>query len=120
MNPSFPRVEKCPGLRRTETGAVTFTDSAGRIYDLERQPVLRPKEAAADERLAGLSAWVVRAMVARGELYTVFRKNSRVILIYDCALTEWRARGLRKIVPRRPPPTTWANVPGVFYIADPR
>jgi hypothetical protein len=118
MKSGYPRIEKCPGLGRAESGVVTFTDSLGRVYDLERERTLRPKEAAADDRMSGLSPWAVRSMVARGELYPVMRKNRRVIMIFDCALTEWRSRGLRKVVTPRKRFRAWAHVPGVIYLPE--
>lgn len=87
-------IEHCPGLHVSAAHAVSFTDSLGRVHDLEREPTLRPKQAAADPRLCGLSPADVRAAIAAGELYPVIRRNARVILIFDCALTDWRARQL--------------------------
>jgi len=86
-------VEHCPGLEVGATG-IRFVDKLGRTHDLEREPTLRPKQAAADPRMGGLSADEVRALVAVGDLYPVMRLNRRVILIFDCALTHWRARQL--------------------------
>jgi len=85
-------IEHCPGLKVAAGSGVFFTDSFGRDHDLEREPLLRPKQAAADPRLCGISARCVRAAIGRGEIYPVLRRNSRVLLIFDCALTEWRCR----------------------------
>lgn len=89
-------IEHCPGLKVTANSGISFTDSLGRVHDLEREATLRPKQAAADPRLCGLSPDDVRAAVAAGELYPVIRRNARVILIFDCALTDWRARQLAR------------------------
>jgi hypothetical protein len=82
-----PHIVPCPGL----VGAI-FTDALGAAHDLTREKTLRPKEAAADPRLGGISAKSVRQMITRGELYPVLRRNARMIEVCDCALTDWRAR----------------------------
>jgi hypothetical protein len=89
---SRPKIPTCPGLKITANAGVFFTDSLGRVHDLERDRVLRPKEAAADPRLGGAPVSEVLRMVRGGTLYPVFKRNARVILIFDCALTDWRAR----------------------------
>jgi len=83
------RILPCPGLKITTNAGVSFTDSLGRVHDLEREKVLRPKQAAAT--LQYHEKTVLR-LIRAGDLYPVFRRNARVILIFDCALTDWRAR----------------------------
>jgi hypothetical protein len=87
-------IRQCPGLTVDPETGVCFTDSLQRVYNLEREKTLRPKEAAADARLCGMPVAEVRTKVRRGELYPVLRRNRRVVLIFDCALTDWRARQL--------------------------
>ncbi len=90
----IPRILACHGLKIDQRGSF-FTDCAGRTHDLELETTLRPKEAAADKRLCGMSVGEVRASIRRKELYPVLRRNRRVFLIFDCALTDWRARAVR-------------------------
>lgn len=85
----------CPGLKVTANAGVSFTDCLKRVYDLERQDMLRPKEAAGDARMCGMPVAEIRRAIRRGELYPVLRRNRRVILLFDCALTDWRARQLK-------------------------
>lgn len=86
-----PRILACPRLS-TGRGPALFTDVHGQMHDLLREKTLRCKEAAADVRLGGVSAWQVRRMIQTGELFPVLRINARRLLVYDCALTDWRAR----------------------------
>lgn len=95
-------IEHCPGLKVAAAG-ISFTDALGRVHDLEQVATLRPKQAAADSRLCGLSVDDVLAAIRHGELYPVMRRNARVILIFDCALTDWRARQLASRPLRRVP-----------------
>jgi hypothetical protein len=87
-------VPTCPGLTVDPETGVCFTDSLERVYNLEREKTLRPKEAASDERLGRPPVKAVLRMIRVGELYPVLRRNARTILIFDCALTDWRARQL--------------------------
>jgi hypothetical protein len=82
----------CPGLR----GGL-FTDSQGRRFDLAHELRKRPKEAAADQRLQGFSEKAIRRLITAGQLYPVFRRNARVIEIFDCAIADWFARQLPAI-----------------------
>jgi hypothetical protein len=90
------------------TAGVYFTDCTGRTYDLIREPVLSPKAAALDPRLGGCSIAQVLRMVRSGELRPTMKRNARVILIFDCALTDWRAR---QSPPRLSP---WAGLAGAL------
>jgi hypothetical protein len=90
-------IPDCPGLSRSRQGAPTFKDSAGQTHDLTTAPTLTYKEAAADRRLAHLGFGTINAigeLVTAGRLYPVFRKNPRVIYIFDPALTDFRTRAL--------------------------
>lgn len=89
-----PAILPCPGLRVTRSGSF-FTDHHSKVHDLELESTLRPKEAAADPRLCGISVIGVRSLIRDRELYPVLRRNARVILIFDCALTDWRARAVQ-------------------------
>lgn len=97
------KITPCHGLKPTTNAGTSFTDTLRRVYDLEREKLLRPKEAAADPRMAGASTSEVLRLVRIGELYPVLRRNARVILIFDCALTDWRLRQLTPVhaAPRR-------------------
>jgi len=90
-------IPDCPGLHRSPSAPVTFTDSLGRIHDLTTCATLTYGEAAADGRLAHLgfgTTDAVSELVASGRLYPVFRKNARVVYLFDPALTDFRARAL--------------------------
>lgn len=89
-----PPIVPCPGLKVTRSSGVFFTDCLKRVYDLEKEKTLRPKEAAADERLCGTHPREILRLVRAGKIYPVMRLNARTILIFDCALTDWRARQL--------------------------
>lgn len=89
------KILPCPGLKVTTNAGVSFTDSLQRVHDLERDTWLRPKQAAADERLGGMSVAEVLRAIRDEELYPVVRVNARVFLIFDCALTDWKARALQ-------------------------
>lgn len=90
---------QCPGLKITSNAGVSFTDSLSRVHDLEREPVLRPKQAAADPRMCGLTVRDITRAIRQGRLYPVLRLNRKVILIFDCALTDWRTRTLAAAQP---------------------
>lgn len=94
MSRPIARILPCPGLKVDDRGSV-FTDCAGRAHDLEKESTLRTKEAAADRRLCGISTKEVSALIRQKQLYPVLRRNRRVFLIFDCALTDWRARAVR-------------------------
>lgn len=92
----FPLIPDCPGLKRTARGAM-FKDAAGQLHDLGTEKRLRPKEVAADTRVA-LTPEDVRGLIAAGELYPVFRRNARRIEVFACAIGDWWLRqGLREI-----------------------
>lgn len=93
-SPAMLGIVSCPGLKVTANAGVFFTDSLGRVHDLERSRTVSPKEAAADSRLCGAPVAEVLRMIRAGELYPVMKRNERVILIFECALTDWRARQL--------------------------
>lgn len=88
------KTPRCPGLK-----GMAFTDCLGRVYDLEREKILSTKEAADDLRLGGISIANLHRAIRGGDLYPVLRRNARVILIFDCALTDWRARQVKKLQP---------------------
>lgn len=90
-----PRILPCPGLKVTANAGVSFTDCLKRVYDLEKQEMLRPKEAAADVRMCGMPVGEILREIRRGGIYPVLRRNRRVILLFDCALTDWKARQLK-------------------------
>jgi len=72
-------------------------DAAGQLHDLGTEKRLRPKEVAADTRVA-LTPEDVRGLIAAGELYPVFRRNARRIEVFACAIGDWWLRqGLREI-----------------------
>jgi len=87
-----PRILPCPGLTVTVNAGVTFIDSLRRVHDLANERTLSPKEAASDARLGGMSAKTVLRLIRRGEIYPILRRNRRVFLVFDCALTDWRLR----------------------------
>lgn len=89
-----PGIVDCPGMKITRNAGISFTDHVGRVHDLEKQIKLGPKEAARDPRMLGSTHIEILALIRRGELYPVFKRNDRVILIFDCALTDWQARQL--------------------------
>jgi len=86
-----PGIQPCPGLR-----AGIFTDSRGQRHDLALEPMLTPKEAAADPRL-GLSVRETLQLMRTRRLYPVWRKNARVIRTYPCALADYCARRVTRI-----------------------
>lgn len=88
------RIIPCPGLKITTNAGISFTDSLKRVHDLEREKWFRPKQAASDERLGGMSVPEVLRAIRDGDIYPVLRRNARVVLIFDCALTDWKARQL--------------------------
>ena len=96
-----PGIEQCPGLKITRAG-VLFTDSLGRVHDLEKSATMSPKEASADPRMCGMPVDEILRQIRIGTFYPVLRRNARVILIFDCALTDWRARQLTKKPLRHP------------------
>ena len=96
-----PKIAPCHGLKPTTNAGTSFTDTLRRVYDLERERLLRPKEASAEPRMAGASTSEILRLVRAGELYPVLRRNARVILIFDCALTDWRLRQLTPATSRR-------------------
>lgn len=90
-------VQPCPGLKITTNAGVTFTDSTGRVHDLAEQRTLTFDEAAGDARLRDIgfgSVDAVRELVRAVRLYPIFRKNARVVRLYDCGLTDFKARTL--------------------------
>jgi hypothetical protein len=91
------RIVPCPGLKITTNAGISFTDSLKRVYDLEREKTHRPKQAATDPRLVGMTLAELRRHIGAGSLYPVLRINARVFLIFDCALTDWRARQLMSL-----------------------
>ncbi len=88
-----PRILTCPRLTVDKRGSF-FTDVKGRVHDLELETTLRPKQAAADARLGGMSTKEVCSRIRKKELFPVLRLNRRVFLVFDCALTDWRARAV--------------------------
>lgn len=94
----IPRILPCPQLKVDKTGSF-FTDVKGKVHDLELETTLRPKQASADPRLCGISTSEVSGLIRSKQLYPVLRKNRRVFLIFDCALTDWRARAVRAQTP---------------------
>jgi hypothetical protein len=90
---SSPGLQPCPGLKLSVNAGATFADVFGRVYDLEKEPLLSPEEAAADPRMAGLyTPEGVVELLRAGRLYPYLRKNARVVRVFACALTDWRAR----------------------------
>lgn len=90
-------VQPCPGLKITTNAGITFTDSTARVHDLAEQRTFTFDEAAADARLRDIgfgSVDAVRELVRAGRLYPVFKKNARVLRVYDCGLTDFKARTL--------------------------
>lgn len=90
--PAFPRIVSCPGLKITTNAGVSFTDCLKRVYDLEKEKTLRPKEAASDARMGGVSPTEILKLIRNRQLYPVLWRNRRVVLIFECALVDWRAR----------------------------
>lgn len=97
--PDYAGIVTCPGLNVHATGAVFFTDSAHAVHAMADPALvtLTAAEAAADPRLSGLgfaTESAVRELIRSGRLYPVFRKNTRVLRIFDLALTDFRRRAL--------------------------
>ena len=95
----FGRLIPCPGLVLDVRRGTLWTDSAGTEHNLDTagQSTLTAAEAAADARLSGLgfaTEAAVRELIRAGRLYPVFRKNARVLRIFDLALTDFRRRAL--------------------------
>ena len=68
-----------------------YVNSVGKRIPLKAERRLTPKEAGADRRL-NMSTDLVRRLISRGELYPVLKRNSRVLLIFECALDDYWMR----------------------------
>lgn len=103
MKPTAPGIQDCPGLKITANAGIFFTDCLQRVHDMEQQVWRTPIEAAGDVRLSYLgirnrdnAAEYLRILMRQGELYPIFKRNDRVLLIADCALADLQARHLQR------------------------
>jgi len=88
--PTAPR--QCPGLTITSAG-IHFTDSLGRLHDLEHDKQMTPGEVAL--KLGRSSEWVLRQIRSR-ELYPVLYYNPRNVTVFACAVGDFICRKLKQ------------------------
>lgn len=90
-----PGVIACPGLEITPKAGVRWTDSVGTAHDLVEERIWSLEQVADEPLVAALgfaTAFAVAELVRAGRLYPVFRKNSRVVRVFACAVPDFLRR----------------------------
>lgn len=89
------KILPCPGLKITANAGVSWTDRERHVHDLITARMLTIEDVAASPVMAELGFGTVSAvseLMRSGRLYPVYRKNARVVRVFECGLRDFRAR----------------------------
>jgi hypothetical protein len=91
------KIVACPGLKITANAGISWTDQARRVHDLVTTRMLTIAEVAAHPLMHDMgfgTADAVAELVRAKRIFPVWRKNARVVRVYECAIPDFRARCL--------------------------